>query len=232
MKTVAPLQAEAPGETEMETVELPRAAGPLALVALFGMTLRSLCRFRRLSVLLILFMLPIGLAVLVRWLNPIDFSGERKVAFHHLEFVVVFVFVPHVLLPLTALLFAAGIIQDEIEDQTLTYLMVRPLPRSGIYVVKLAAALCVAALLLTVFTALTEAAVWSGSGAITFEDWLQRTGNVILGMLIALPAYAALFGFISLIFKRSLIIGAAYIMIFEWLLANIPFVVREYTVMY
>ena len=42
-------------------------------------------------------------------------------------------FIPHALAPLAALLYSAGIIQDEVEDQTLTYLLLRPLPRWALY---------------------------------------------------------------------------------------------------
>ena len=41
--------------------------------------------------------------------------------------------IPHALAPLAALFYAAGIIQDEVEEQTLTYLLLRPLPRWALY---------------------------------------------------------------------------------------------------
>ena len=50
-----------------------------------------------------------------------------------------FMLMPHTLVPLTALLYATGMIHDEIEEQTLTYLLVRPLPKWGIYLTKLLA---------------------------------------------------------------------------------------------
>lgn len=232
MKTVAPLAHELPGETELETVELRRAAGLFALAALFGVTVRNLCRPRRLAVLLLLYAIPIGLPILIRTLNRNEFSPERPESFYRLELIVAFIFIPHVLLPLTALLFAAGVIQDEVEDQTLTYLLVRPLPRWGLYAVKLLAALAVAAVLLTVFAALTEGAIWFGSEVMGFRPWLERVAHLVGAMMLPLAAYATVFGFVSLLFKRSLIMGAGYILLFEWLLANIPFVIREYTVMY
>jgi ABC-2 type transport system permease protein len=233
MKTVAPPHADPMGETELETVELQGKAGLFAMLALFGMTLRSLCRLRRLSVLVLLCVLPIGLAILIRALAGEEFNSMRNYGnYFRLETMIAFYFMPHVLLPLTALVFGASVIQDEIEDQTLTYLLVRPLPRWGLYTVKLLAAMLVAGLLLTVFGAATQAAIWYGSGALDAKDWLKRTGDYLLAMLCALPAYCTVFGFISLIFRRSLIVGACYILAFEWLLSNIPFIVREYTVMY
>src|SRR5437762_2128019 len=49
---------------------------------------------------------------------------------------------------------------------------------------------------------------------------------------LALVAYCSLFGLLSLMVRRSLIVGAAYIVLFEGLLANIPFVARSLTIMY
>ena len=46
-----------------------------------------------------------------------------------LEFALVFMLLPHGLAPLTALLYAAGVVTDEVEEQTLTYLLLRSVPR-------------------------------------------------------------------------------------------------------
>ncbi len=62
-------------------------------------------------------------------------------------------------MPLAALLYATGIIQDEVEEQTLTYLLLRPLPRWALYLVKLLATLLVTAALTAVFTAATFAVI-------------------------------------------------------------------------
>ena len=62
-------------------------------------------------------------------------------------------------MPLAALLYAAGIIQDEVEEQTLTYLLLRPLPRWALYLVKLLATLLVTSVLTAVFTAATFAVI-------------------------------------------------------------------------
>ena len=45
----------------------------------------------------------------------------------------VFNLLPHGLAPLTALLYAAGVISDEVEEQTLTYLLMRSVPRWALY---------------------------------------------------------------------------------------------------
>ena len=54
--------------------------------------------------------------------------------------------------PLVALLYASGMIQDEQEEQTITYLLVRPLPKWALCLVKLLAIITTAVLLTAVFT--------------------------------------------------------------------------------
>ena len=100
-----------------------------ALTALFVLTLRQHLRGRRLLVLSLLFLLPSAMVCLFR-------LGHHPPNPGHLEFATVFNLIPHALATLTALLYAAGMIQDEVEEQTLTYLLLRPLPRWALYLTK------------------------------------------------------------------------------------------------
>ena len=72
-------------------------------------------------------------------------------------------FLPQVVLPLVALMYASGIIHDEQEEQTITYLLIRPIPKWALYVVKLLATLTTTIVLTAVFTALTYAVVYVGT---------------------------------------------------------------------
>src|SRR5438552_15737802 len=112
--------------TEAPPVVRPHRLELSALATLFLLTLRQQVRGRRLLVLGFLYLLPLGLVILIR-------SVESHVPASEAEIVVLFTLIPHTLVPLTALLYATGMIHDEIEDQTLTYLLVRPLPKWGIY---------------------------------------------------------------------------------------------------
>src|SRR5205807_933689 len=118
---------QVPGEQVMATLDesdLPEAAlspvplrrGPnlAALGTLFRLTLRQHVRGRRLLVLAAIFLLPTVVAVLARSVTP---PSERA----PLLFNLIFTLIPHALVPLMALLYAAGMIRDEVEDQTLTY---------------------------------------------------------------------------------------------------------------
>ena len=110
-----------------------------ACAALFGLTLRQYTHGRRLLVVALLYALPVALAVLLRSLpNPAPPDILEEGLILHL--------LPHGLAPFTALLYAAGMVQDEVEEQTLTYLLMRSVPRWAVYVTKLLATLCLTAL--------------------------------------------------------------------------------------
>src|SRR5438105_1932779 len=69
-----------------------------ALTALYGLTLRQYLHGKRWMVLAALFLLPAGLALLMR-------STAHNVPSGALEFLLLFMFVPQAILPLVALLY-------------------------------------------------------------------------------------------------------------------------------
>lgn len=204
-------------------VRLSRRIRPSAVGTLFAMTVGRLCRAQRLLVLVLLYLLPIGLVVIVR-----QFGSDSP---RHLEMVVLLNLLPYTLIPLTALLTAPGLIRDEVEEQTLTYLLVRPLPRWLIYVAKLTATIVVTAALAAVFATATEATIWWGH-----EDFArivpERAAKLSALFALALVGYNAVFGALGLFVRRPLVIGVLYMIVLEGILANIDFVFRRGTVMY
>jgi ABC-2 type transport system permease protein len=196
----------------------------IALWTLYALTFRQHLHGRRWIVMAILFLLPAALAILIR-----ATSSEAPVVI--IEFLLVFMFIPQALLPLIALVYAAGIIQDEQEEQTLTYLLIRPIPRWAIYLVKLLATLTTTVLLTTVFTALTYAAIYIGART-EVTDVPLRLLKACAIHVAAVVTYCCLFGLMGLYTKRALIAGILYAAVIEGLLANLPFSLRLITVIY
>ncbi len=110
---------------------------PTALVALYTLTLRQHLHGKRWLVLGALFLTPAVIAGAVRATAP-DVPGIL------LEFLFAYMLIPQALLPLVALLYGSGILQDEQEEQTFTYILVRPISKWAIYVTKLLGALTTA----------------------------------------------------------------------------------------
>jgi ABC-2 type transport system permease protein len=195
-----------------------------SLVALYGLTLRQHLHGKRWLVAGALFMLPAALAGLVRMTAP----EEKPVI---LEFVFVFMFIPQALLPLVALLYGSGIVKDEQEEQTLTYLLIRPIPRWAMYLTKVLATLTTTVVLTAIFTSLTYAAIYIGADAGGENVTLRCLRAVgIHGLTVA--TYCCLFGLLSLLTRWTLVVGILYTAFFEGLLANLPFSIRLLTVLY
>lgn len=195
-----------------------------ALFALYSLTLRQYLHGKRWMVLAALFLLPAGLAILMR-------TTAHHVPSGALEFLLLFMFVPQAILPLVALLYASGMIQDEQEEQTITYLLIRPLPKWALYAVKLLATVTTAVVLTAVFTVLTYAVIYLGADANGENVPLQCLKAIAIHSL-AVTAYCCLFGLLSLVTKRSLVTGILYIVVVEGVLANLPFGIRLMTVIY
>ena len=142
----------------------------------------------------------------------------------------IFGLLPNAFLPLAALLFSSGMVQDDVEEQTLTYLLIRTIPRWLIYLVKLAGTWLVISLLNAVFTVAALAAVYWGTGAVGPLGLCQRGGILAAILSLSLFTYTAFFGSLGLLIRRALVLGVIYIMVFEGVAANIDFVVRHVTV--
>ena len=213
--------------------DLPRSR-LAAVLGLFSLCLRQTASSRRLILIAFLLLLPVGLAGLARYYDTDGFADDQLTHWQpqEAEFQLLFMMFPHALLPLTALVFSAGLVQDEIEEQTLTYLLVRPLPKWGILLAKLSAAVLIAWLLTTISIALTLGALYWGLpgfwGEVIPVRLLKATG--LIGL--ALTAYSSTFALVGLVVKRALALGVAYIILFEGIFANIDFVIRRCTIMY
>lgn len=198
--------------------------GLTSLWALYGLTFRQHLHGKRWIVMTGLFMLPVGLAILIRAVAP-------DVPLRMLEFILAYMFVPQALLPLVALVYASGIIQDEQEEQTLTYLLIRPIPKWAIYAVKLLATLTTTIALTAIFVTLTYTAIYLGGDTSFAAVWLRCLKTIGIHSL-GVAAYCCLFGLMSLMTKRTLIVGILYSALVEGLLANLPFGIRLITVIY
>lgn len=211
----------------LPAARLPRAYGRelSALAAMFILTLRQHTHGRRLLVLGLLYALPCALTVLLRSLkNPAPPSA--------LEYALVFNLLPHGLAPLTALLYAAGMIQDEAEEQTLTYILLKPLPRWGLYLTKLLATIVTAVVLVALATLTLYAFIYWGTPELWNEIFQVRAPRMAALMALAQLTYCVLFGFLGLITRRSLIVGVAYIVAIEGVVASLDFVARKLTIVY
>jgi ABC-2 type transport system permease protein len=214
-----------PAAPSAAPIRLPRGIDPVALLTVVRITVARQNRGLRLLVLAALFALPIVFAVLIRRYQtpyrPASVEGS-------LLFGLIF----PALVPLTALLLASGMVQDDVEEQTLTYLLIRPIPRWAIYLAKLAGTVLVSWARSAIFTIGMLVAVYWGQERLMGEVLRSRSLIVAALLGLALSAYSAIFGAMSLWVRRTLVVGAIYIVGFEMIFGSIDFVIRELTVIY
>jgi ABC-2 type transport system permease protein len=220
------ISGAAPGAPiDLGHVRPSRGINLAALVTVLRITAARQSRGRRLLVIALLFSLPIVLAILTRYYQ-VPYRPDEVVS------VLVFGLIFQALVPLTALLFASGMVQDDVEEQTLTYLLIRPIPRWAIYFAKLMSTFLVTALRAVVFTIATLATIYWGEENLWKSVMLDRAPLIAAILALGLFTYVAIFGGLSLWVRRTLVVGAIYIMVFEGVISNIDFAVREATVMY
>jgi len=202
----------------------PARSRVAALWTLYALTLRQHLHGKRWMVMIGMFMLPASIAILVR-------STARHPSSVLIEFFVAFMLIPLAVLPFIALLYVSGMIQDEQEEQTITYLLVRPIPKWALYCTKLLANLTTAVVLTIVLTVLTYSAIYVRAG-VPAAEVATRCAKAASVDSLAVVAYCSLFGLISLLTKRTLVVGIIYTAIVEGVLAVLPFGIRLATVIY
>jgi len=114
-----------------------------------------------------------------------------------------------VLVPIVALIVSAGSLGSEKRDSTLSFIMLRPIPRSLIATTKLLAAVMVAGGL----NAIGAAGLGVAHGIAT-GSW-NLLAPLVVGAIIASAIYAAVFVPLGLLTDRAVLVGLLLVFIFE-----------------
>lgn len=117
-----------------------------------------------------------------------------------------------VIVPIVSLVFAAASLGDARDDGTLVYLWLRPMSR---------APLAAAAALASVTVSLPLCVVPTVLGGWLATDFVAGSGRVALGSLAAAAlgtiAYSCLFVLVGLLFRKAVLWGIAYVLLWEGL---------------
>lgn len=192
--------------------------------ALFRLTLVQLLRTRRVFLYVVVLLLPLGFSLYV-WLGPQAYT--ETLYLWGIIFVVAYL---NFIIPFVALFHGTALIGPEHEAQTLAYLVTRPVPRWLTALVKYAAAavVCIAGVALSMLVAYAVLGLHFGWGPLFehFRYWLRLAG--VAG--VALLVYLALFLFVGMRFRRGVVVGLVFIVLWEGLVGLIPGIIRFVTV--
>lgn len=122
------------------------------------------------------------------------------------------------LLPIMVLIFATGAFGNEIEDQTLPYLTLKPIGRLRIVLEKLMATLVVSIPIILAGLIATYLIVFRGDSG--EADSLHFLWALLASATAGIVAYAAVFLLVSLFVSRALLVGIVYALVWESLLGR------------
>jgi ABC-2 type transport system permease protein len=174
---------------------------------LAAVTLRGLLNRRRTLLLVLAGALMVGVAALSRLAESTEADALQFTARLLADFGL------GVLLPLVAVIVGTATIGSELEDGTIIYLLAKPIPRLLIVAVKAV----IAWLLVTLLV----------SPAVIVSGVIGTGGDADLGVAYALAAavgaleYTTVFLALSLLTSRALVIGLAYVVIWEGVVAGL-----------
>ncbi len=135
------------------------------------------------------------------------------------------------IVPILGVFYGTALIADEVDDKTITYLFVRPIPRSAIllgkYLAYLASTVCVVLPSVMVVYFLTTA-VDLNVIARSFPALAKDLG--LLG--IGLAVYGAVFAFVGTRLRHPLVLGLVFAFGWEQFALIIPGYLRRFTVVY
>ena len=123
------------------------------------------------------------------------------------------------IVPAIGVFYGTSLIADEVEDRTITYLFVRPIPRGAIVLGKyLAYVLCVTSVVLPSAAVVFMVMVPFQDMAAQFGAFVRNLGVLTLG----LAAYGAVFLWAGVLFRRPLVGGLLFVFGWEQLAAVLP----------
>jgi ABC-2 type transport system permease protein len=176
----------------------------IATMPIVGVTLRGLLGRRRTLLMVLLVTLPVLIALLVR------LADSRMDVDRILDAMLV-----RTVLPLVALVLGTASLGSELEDGTAVYLMIKPVPRWRIVGAKMFVAAGLTAALVVPSAVLTG--LLAGGTGPAFGTTLGFAVAAAVGG----TAYACAFVGLSAFTSRALVIGLAYTMIWEGVLAGL-----------
>ena len=176
--------------------------GPILLLSM-----RQLGGRVRLAVVLLLAALPVGLAVIIFFTAGSDTAYERDFVNVLLDGMIV-----GGIMPIVTMALATAAFGNEVEDRTLSYLVLKPIPRWQIALPKLLAPIVIAGPLL----------VASGVAAtiIGLDSGPRAAAAVGAALFAGVVTYAAIFTWAGLMSTRAIVFALIYVFLWEGLISS------------
>lgn len=171
-------------------------------LAIIRVTLRQLLGGRRLLVLGLLGTIP----AIVVWLSTTARNPESAFELYH-QGAVITLFL--IVMPIVSIVLGSAALGDERRDGTLSFLVVRPLPRSAITGAKF-----LAAWIATNAVCLMSGALASLAVSLRSSDWSTMVPT-LAALAISAGCYTAVFLVVGHLTSRAVLLGLVYLFVWE-----------------
>ena len=179
---------------------------------IFWLSMRQLGGRWRLAIILLLAALPVGLAVLGATVGQEDTNVEP--GSNEADFVNIMVdgLLVASIMPIVTMALSTAAFGNELEDRTLSYLVLKPIPRWRIALPKLLASMVIGVPLLVVS--------WAVASLLVLDIPVRASAAVGVGLLAGVTTYAAIFTWAGLMTTRALPFALIYVFLWEGLIGS------------
>jgi len=171
-------------------------------LTIYKLSLKQMLRPKRLLILLFIASVPVALSVVAAIFPP---DTEDLVSFRD-DFLMGPMVISAVL-PIITVVLGTASLGHEIEDQTMTYLFLKPVPRWGIILPKFLATITVAGVVVIGSGVLTTVIVPEGS--------VTTSVAAAVGLAVGVLAYTSIFTWAGLMTSHALAVGLVYVFVWE-----------------
>jgi ABC-2 type transport system permease protein len=172
------------------------------MLTIYKLSLTQMLRPKRLLILLFIASVPVALSVVAAIFPP---DTDDLVSFRD-DFLMGPMVISAVL-PIITVVLGTASLGHEIEDQTMTYLFLKPVPRWGIILPKFLATITVAGVVVIGSGVLTTVIVPEGS--------LITSVAAAAGLAVGVLAYTSIFTWAGLMTSHALAVGLVYVFVWE-----------------
>jgi len=218
-----------------ESSALPTNAAPTAspvsqVLAVMRLTNQQVFRNRRTVLFAALGLVPPALAVLLAALSRIpDTSFPTGWELFSLLMVIVYL---HPMLLLVTLFYGTHLINAEVEERTITYLLIRPVPRPLLVLGKYLTYLIAATLLLVPSMLLTWGILEASDGLGGFARHLPYVLWDVAVLFLGAMAYGALFLLFGTALRRPIMLGLFFAVVWEVVVTYVPGKFGKFTILH
>ncbi len=182
-------------------------------------SLRQLSGPRRLAIVLLLAIIPIAITSIIVGVNG-EIDDEFTIS-------MIGTMIAAAILPIVTMTLATAAFGNELEDKTLSYLVLKPVSRLRLVVPKYAVTVLMAGPLLVVSGVVVA--------IIAYDADARTTAAVAVGIAVGVVTYSSIFMWLGLVTTKALGFALSYVFLWEALLSSfLPGIrilsVRSYTV--